>query len=46
MPTSTGRRPILSESKPPIGNQKKLDNPTNTVAKRLSVIDISRVRFA
>ena len=36
MPISTGRRPILSEIAPPIGNQIKLEMPTSMVTSRLS----------
>ncbi|CNT54667.1 Uncharacterised protein [Salmonella enterica subsp. enterica serovar Bovismorbificans] len=36
MPINTARRPIRSEIAPPMGNQIKLDTPTNMVTIKLS----------
>ncbi len=38
MLTSSGRRPILSESAPPIGSHTKFDTPTHSVTSRLSAV--------
>ncbi|MNN24429.1 hypothetical protein D3C81_1378620 [compost metagenome] len=38
MAISTGRRPIRSDNRPPIGNQKKFDTPTSSVTNSASEV--------